>query len=114
MSSGRANTRKEAEQSQERIHVVACLYLFEFNRALLLYDEFRAVDAVRHLEAFMAKRDVRQNPVAIEKFCREYFKTNLEKMRSICRDETDADNPKLYELGKLLRKIFEKKPESKG
>ncbi|XP_072042579.1 LOW QUALITY PROTEIN: uncharacterized protein [Amphiura filiformis] len=109
-----AETRKEAEANRERVHLVACLYLFEFNRALMLYAELRAVDALRHLEAFMEKRDIKQNPVAIEELCREYFHFNLDRMRGICTSEVDADNPMLDALGKLLRKKFEEKPHSKG
>ncbi len=109
-----AERRKEAEEAQERVQLVACLYLFEFNRSLMLYDELRAVDALRHFEAFMEKRDAKHTPVPIEEMCRVYFQENLERLRAFARAEVDADNPKLDRLGMLLRDTFKEKPRSKG
>ena len=112
------NKSNEAKESQNSGDLSwACKYLLELNQALMLFDDFGEVEAVQHLGAFLAflaKQDLEQNPVAIEKSFREDLRMIQEKMGSRCRDKTDKGNPMIHQLEKLLRKTFEEKPKSKG
>ncbi|XP_072042578.1 uncharacterized protein [Amphiura filiformis] len=108
------NTRQEAEVNSDQNRILACLYLFEYNRALLLYEDLRAVDAFIHLENFMKNRYVGHNLEPIEDLCRESFRADREEMKRISMEESDSHNPKLLKLAQLLKQKFTEKPHSKG
>ncbi|XP_072042251.1 ATP-dependent RNA helicase DHX58-like [Amphiura filiformis] len=108
-------TMKECQNdTSDRKQYIAAMYLYEYNRALMLYEDLTAITAFKYLEAFMEKRDLEQEQIDIEDLCRRLFEEEMVEMKRICQEERKLPNPKLVELAELLKKKFESKPGSKG
>ena len=63
----------ESQRSANRTDIIVYMYLYEYNRAMILYDDLRVKDGVRHLEEFHVSRYVHDHPdqVPVEEHCRQ-------------------------------------------
>ncbi|XP_071802908.1 ATP-dependent RNA helicase DHX58-like [Asterias amurensis] len=106
----------ESQRSANRTDIIVYMYLYEYNRAMILYDDLRVKDGLRHLEEFHVSRYVRDHPdqVPVEEHCRRLFNSQLPRMKELEKDEGQHSNHKLGELAHVLHQIFSDKPESKG
>ena len=106
----------ESQISSSRTDIIVYMYLYEYNRALMLYDDLRVKDGIRHLEQFHSNRYIAKHPeqVPVEEHCRRLFNSNLDKMKKMGDEEGEHSNHKLGKLAQLLHEIFTENPESKG
>ncbi len=106
----------ESQRSANRTEIIVYMYLYEYNRAMILYDDLRVKDGVRHLKEFYVSRYVEEHPdqVPVEEHCRRLFNANLARMKRMGTEEGQHSNHKLGELAHVLHEIFSDKPESKG
>ncbi|XP_071802906.1 ATP-dependent RNA helicase DHX58-like [Asterias amurensis] len=106
----------ESQRSANRTDIIVYMYLYEYNRAMILYDDLRVKDGLRHLEEFHVSRYVQDHPdqVPVEEHCRRLFNSQLPRMKELEKDEGQHSNHKLGELAHVLHQIFSDKPESKG
>ncbi|XP_022096807.1 probable ATP-dependent RNA helicase DHX58 [Acanthaster planci] len=106
----------DAQKLGNRTAVIVYMYLYEYNRALMLYDDLRAADSLAHLEMFHRRRRLiaSQEQVPVEEYCQGLFNRNLRELNRLAHSEDEHSNEKLGKLAILLNKIFTDNPESKG
>ena len=106
----------ESQRSSSRTDIIVYMYLYEYNRALMLYDDLRVKDGIRHLEQFHSNRHIDKHPeqFPVEEHCRHLFNSNLDEMKKMGDEEGEHSNHKLGKLAQLLHEIFTENPESKG
>ncbi|XP_078678976.1 ATP-dependent RNA helicase DHX58-like isoform X2 [Branchiostoma floridae x Branchiostoma belcheri] len=102
--------KKEAEATSARKELIVAEYLFNFNRALMMYTKLRAVDAIDYLDdkIYQSREELKGPPkLPIEKFCyQQYGEIRDELCVYAEEEETKFPNPMLQQLRSLLIQKF--------
>ncbi|XP_038044516.1 interferon-induced helicase C domain-containing protein 1-like [Patiria miniata] len=105
----------DAQKLGDRTAIIVYMYLYEYNRAMMIYDDLRVTDGLSHLEKFHDRRLMTAHDSGpVEEHCHKLFDLNLAEMKRLGRAEDEHSNEKLGKLALLLHGIFTEKPESKG
>ncbi|XP_038045072.1 uncharacterized protein LOC119719644 [Patiria miniata] len=106
----------DAQKLGDRTAIVVYVYLYEYNRAMMLFDDLSITDCLSHLEKFHDRPLLTAHKMQdlVEVQCQKLFDLNRGEMKRLGSVEGEHSNEKLGNLASLLHDIFTEKPDSKG
>lgn len=106
--------RLEAE-SKAMVDAILCTETLQrLNGALMLYDELRACDAKRYLDAYFAEHFASQNRRPTFVLINRLYNDMRQEMEDVAAKEKLSDNAKLNQLCTLLTDLYSTNTEARG